>query len=322
MKARLRMLGLAIAALLLAAPAAAAEIQRPHEVVTVGFPAKDGFFVYAVLHPQERVVVFGAQSGVEDPSAGVWSSTSYVKRFPGGSLGKVAHADFGVLGRIDGRFVADRSPHVGHLSRFCRGRRPVSESGHFAGKVIFRGDGGYLRASTHRAPIAIVDRTFKLRCKKGHAAHFDNPRPGLFGYVQAPTDFLSDSDGTYLHTTLRSENLVTEFMALDHFFSDTVGFKAVAREWLRGDVATTRSVEVERTPDAAFVIGEPARRPQTAAVHPPLPFGGTAEYTRSLGSLDGDLTASFLGKELPLAGPGSEAEICARPDRRKPWNCE
>jgi hypothetical protein len=243
-------------------------------------------------------------------------------RAPPTSSWFAVHVDFGSLGRIDGRFVADESPHVGHLSRFCQGRRPLRESGHFAGKVIFRGDGGYLSARTHRAPIAIVNRTFKLRCKKGHAAHFDNPRPGLFGYVQAPTGFLSNSDGTYLYAILRSENLVTELMALDHFQSDTVAFKAVAREWLPDDVATTRSVEVERAPESAFVLGEPEQRPNSATAHPPLPFSGTAEYTRSLGTLDGDLSASFLGKELPLAGGSSEAKICARPDPRKLWRCE
>ena len=322
MKAMLRAICLAGAVLLLIAPAARAEIQRPHEVVVVGFPAKDGLFVYANLHPQERVAVFGAQTGVEDLGAGIWSSTSYVKRVPRRSSGGVVHVDFGSLGRIDGRFVADGSPHVGHLSRFCRGRRPLRESGHFAGKVVFRGDGGYLNASTHRAPIAIVNRTFRLRCKQGHAAHFDNPHPGLFGYVQAPTDFLSDSDGTYLHAILRGENLVTEIMALDHFHADTVGFKAVAREWLPDDVATTRAIEVERAPESAFVLGEPEQRPNSASLRPPLPFSGTAEYPGSLGTLDGDLSASFLGKELPLAGPGSEAKICARPDPRKLWRCE
>ncbi|HVD37501.1 MAG TPA: hypothetical protein VNC15_01575 [Solirubrobacterales bacterium] len=307
---------------LLMTPVAAAEIQRPHEVISVGFPTQGGYFVYATLHPQERVSVFGVQTGVEDLSSGTWSSTTYVKRVPRGSFGNVVHVDFGPLGRIEGRFVGDRSRHLGHRSHFCRGRRPISESGRFSGAVVFRGDGGFLNASTHRAPIAVINRTFKLRCKKGHAADFDSSRPGLFAYVQTPSEFLSDSDGSYLHTILRGKNLVTEFMALEHFYSDTVGFKAVAREWLPDDVATTRSVEVERALEAAFALGEPEQRPETASVHPPLPFNGAAEYTRSLGELDGDLAASFLGKELPLAGPGSEAKICARPNRDKLWNCE
>jgi hypothetical protein len=322
MKAALRAICVAGTFLLLMAPVAEAEIQRPHEVITVGFPTKDDFFVYAVLHPQVRVAVFGVQNGVEDLSPGVWSSTSYVKQVPERSFGDVVHVDFGSVGRIDGRFVADVPPHVGHLSRYCHGRRPTSQNGYFAGRFVFRGDGGYLTASVRRAPIAVVRRTFRLQCKKGHAAQFKNSRPGLFAYVQTPTESLSNSDGTYLHTILRGENLVTEFMALDHFFSDPVGFKAVAREWLPDDVATTRSIEVERAPEAAFVVGEPEQRPETAAVHPPLPLNGAAEYSRSLGSFDGDLTVSFLGKDLPLAGPGSEAKICARPDRDKLWRCE
>jgi hypothetical protein len=322
MKAALRAICAAGMVLLLMASAAAAEIQRPHEVITVGFPTKDDFFVYAVLHPQERVAVLGVQNGVEDLSPGVWSSTSYVKQVPGRSFGEVVHVDFGSLGRVDGRFVADVPAHVGHLSRYCRGRRPTSQNGHFVGKFVFRGDGGYLDASTNWAQIAVVRRTFRLQCKKGHAAQFKNSRPGLFAYVQTPTESLANSDGTYLHTILRGENLVTEFMALDHLYFDTVGFKAVAREWLPDDVATTRSIEVERAPEAAFVVGEPGQRPETATVHPPLPFSGGAAYTRSLGSLDGDLAVSFLGKKLPLTGPDFEAKICARPDRDKLWHCE
>jgi|GEM_PF-5301308 len=312
----------AVAGLALIAPVATAEIQRPHEMVTVVFPAGDGFNVYAVFHPRKGVAVLGAESGLEPPSSGVWASTSYVKRVPRRPFAGAVHIDFGPLGRIDGRFVADEAPHVGHLNRFCRGRRPVSEFGHFVGKTVIRGDGGWLNASTRRAPIAAVTRSFKLRCEKGHAAQFKNRRPGLFGYVQGPTDFLSNNDGTYLHSILRGENLVTEFMAIDHLRVDTVGFKAVAREWLPGDVATIRSLEVESAPEATLQFGTPARRPSTAAAQPPLPFSAAAEYTRSLGSLDGDLTASFLGKELPLAGPGSAAEICARPDPRKLWRCE
>jgi len=250
------------------------------------------------------------------------SSTSYVERVPRHAFSDTIHVDFGWLGQIDGRFVADGPPHVGHLSRFCRGRRPTTQNGYLAGKFVFRGDGGYLDASTHRAQIAVLRRTFRLRCKKGHAAQFRNRRPGLFGYVQASTDSVSNSDGTYLHTILRAENLVTELMALDHFGTDSVGFKAVAREWLPDDVATTRSIEVERAAEAAFVLGEPEQRPETATVHPPLPFSGNGEYTRSLRSFDGDLAVSFLGKELPLAGASSEAKICARPDRRSLWKCE
>jgi hypothetical protein len=322
MKTALRAICAAGTVLLLMAPAASAEIQRSHEVITVGFPTKDDFYVYAVLHPQERVAVLGAQTNVKDLSPGVWSSTSYVERVPGNSIGDTIHVDFGSLGQIDGRFVADVPPHVGHLSRYCHGRRPTSQNGYFAGKFIFRGDGGYLEASRNRAQIAVVRRSFRLRCKKGHAAQFRNPRPSLFGYVQAPTDYLSNEDGTYLRSVSQAENLATEFLALDHLYFDTVGFKAVAREWLPGEVATTRSVEVERAPEAALTLGEPEQRPETASVHPPLPFGGAAEYIRSLGHLEGDLAVSFLGKELPLAAPGSEAKICARPNQDKLWNCE
>jgi hypothetical protein len=302
-------------------PAAEAETQRPHEVITVVLPTAKGFVVYATLFPQKRVAVLGAQTGIEDLNAGTWSSTSYVKRVPSRSFGGVLHVDFGDLGRIDGRFVAEGKPHVGHLSQFCRGRRPVSENGHFTGKFVFKGDGGYLYASTRQAPVANVRRTFKLDCKKGHASHFRNRRPGLFGYVQVPTELFSSSEGTFLRAVRRAENLVTEFVALEHLRDSSVGLKAVAREWLPGDVATTRSIEVEQAPEQSFELTGPEERPDSASVHPPLPFSGAAEYTSSLGFLSGDLAADFLGKELPLAGIDSEAEICARPDQDKLWDC-
>jgi hypothetical protein len=316
-----RSLCVAGALLALLVPVAKAEIQRPHEVITVVIPTAKGFTVYATLHPQKRVAVLGAQTSIEDLAAGTWSSTSYAKRVPSRSFGDAVHVDFGDLGRIDGRFVAEGKPHVGHLGRFCHGRRPISESGHFAGKFVFEGDGGYLDVSTRRAPIANIKRTFKLDCEKGHASHFRNRRSGLFGYAQASTDYLSNSDGTYLRSVRHAENLVTEFFALKHFRDPSVGFKAVAREWLPGDVATTRSIEVEQAPGQAFELAGPEERPNSAAVDPPLPFSGGAEYTSSLGSLSGDLAVSFLGKELSLAGTDSEAEICPRPDQDKLWDC-
>ncbi len=321
MRAALRAIGLSAAVLLLAVPIATAEIQPPHEVITVGFPTDEGFFVYATLHPRERVAVFGAQAELEEPASGIWSSISYVKRVPRSAFGDAIHVDFGSVGRIDGRFVADVPPHYGHVSRFCRGPRPLSQNGHFTGKVDFRGDGGFLNVVTHRAQASVVRRTFRLRCKKGHAAKFKNRNPGLFGYVQASTGYLSDNDGTFLRAVLRGENLVTEFEALDHFAGDTVGFKAVAREWLPEEVATTRSLEVERAPERAFELTGPEESPESAKVQPPPPFSGSAEYLRSLGSFSGNLAASFLGKDLPLAGPGSEVEICPRPRRDKLWDC-
>lgn len=318
-----RLVSLCLAGLVLAfaAPSAGAEIQRPHEVITVGFPTKDGFFVYATLHPRERVAVLGTQIELEGPASGKWASTSYVERVPRSSFGDTIHVDFGPLGRVDGRFVADVPPHHGHVSQFCRGRRPVTENGYFAGKVVFRGDGDYLDVVTHRAQASVVRRTFRLRCKQGHAGKFENPRPGLFGYVQAPTDFFSDNDGTFLRSVLRSEDLVTEFEALDHFSGDTAGFKAVAREWLPGEVATTRSIEIERAPGSSFELTGPEEQPEAAVVHPPPPFSGSAEYLRDLGSFSGDLAVSFLGKDLPLAGLGAETEICPRPRRDDLWDC-
>ena len=216
---------------------------------------------------------------------------------------------FGDVAKIQGGFVPSGSAKSGRRSRFCRGRNPVFEQGHFVGRIAFHGEGGYLSFRVDRAQESVA-RSFKLRCEHGHADHFRNDLPGLFGYIQSPVGTFSDTDGTILDSRIREKHRVIEFDALRHLHEQSATFKAGALEWLPGEVAASRWVEVARVGVETFMTAQPTTHPESARVDPPFPFSGEATYSRPTHSLEGDLTVSVPGLDLPLAGATSKAGLC------------
>lgn len=299
-------LALAVPAL---ADAARFEVQHPEERIYVVLPPEAGWSIVAVLYPKRNVAVIYAEKGEPEGRGGRWMGTGYAIHPSSRFSRRHVNVDFGALGRIKGRITSPGPTGGGRHSPFCKGPQPVAESGEFKGSMVFAGDGGYVEAEGREVP-AFVERSFALRCKKGHADKFKNFIPGLFGYIAPPTRTFSNGDGTRLSSSMAGAGRVTEFVALHHLFEHSSTFEAAALEWLPGDVAATRWVEASRVAWSNFTIGQPDLHPQTATVDPPPPFSGEATYSRDTRTLTGDLTASFPGLELPLAGDQSEASIC------------
>jgi hypothetical protein len=319
---RLLLIVLAVFSLLWVVPTAgAAEIQQPEEQLEIELHAKGGYAVYAILRPRRDVAVLFSERGERqaETRGGRWSGVNYAAEAPAEALAGFVHVRIGHVAALRGHFVADKPPRVGHNSRFCRGRRPVSESGHFAGRIVFRGDRGYLRLRRSRA-AAYRSRTFDLRCQKGHAHHEYHPIPGLFGYVEPPMSIFGP-EPNFLFAQARTKHRTFQFLAERHPREPSTTFKAAVFEWLPGDVATTRFLEVSRVRNSTFQFDEAERRPRRATVAPPAPFSGKATYSRKRHSLRGNLRASFLGETLRITSGGADAEICRSLPSEPSWVC-
>jgi hypothetical protein len=301
--------------------AQAVEIQPPEEHLTLELHGKAGFVVYFELKPQQHVAVVSSQKGSNriELRRGRWLGAAYATHSSFGALTGEVHLRVGHVGILQGHFVADEPPRRGSRSHFCRGRSPLNESGHFVGRIAFRGDGGYLRLHAHRAR-AYRTRSFRLRCAQGHAHHEHNLVPGLFGYIAPPLD-ISNQNSTFLFAHVKTRRRVVDFQALHYLREQSATFRAAALEWLPEGVAATRWVEVSRVASSTFQVEEAERHPRTASVSPPLPFHGEATYLRENRQLRGNLRVSFLGENLRLASRDVEAELCRSTPEEPDWLC-
>jgi hypothetical protein len=309
---KLRLCIVVAAAFLCWAAPATAEVQRPEETAYIHVHTRHGYELVFGLYPRRGVVTVYAERGEPEVKGGKWSGAAYAVHSPPGAFAHGVDFSVGDIAKVRGHFVSVGTPRVGRRNRFCSGPAPVTESGVFRGRILFKGEGDYLRVRVHRAP-EYVSRSFKLHCKHGHAGKFQNLVPGLFGYLGNPAGTFSNRDGTFPTARTRDDpdHRVTEFFAFHHLFEQSSTFKAATLEWLPGEVAAVRWAEVWRVAVKTFTLAPPERHPASATVRPPAPFKGEAIYSRASHHLEGDLSVSFPGLTLPLASPSSDAGTCA-----------
>jgi hypothetical protein len=301
--------------------AQAAEIQPPEEHLALEVHGKAGFVVYFQLDPRHDVATVSSQKGgnrIEAPR-GRWLGAAYAAHASADDLFRQVHVRIGRVGLLRGHFVGDGPSRRGPRDHFCRGREPLSESGHFVGRIVFRGDGGYLALRARHAD-AYRSRSFRLRCSNGHAHHEDHFLPGLFGYIAWPPGFSSENS-TFLLARVKTGRRVLNFQALHYLREQSTTFKASVLEWLPEEVATARWVEASRVAASEFQVDETERHPRTATVSRPRPFRGEATYLRENQQLRGNLEVSFLGESLRLTPNGADAEICRATPQEPSWLC-
>ena len=87
-------------------------------------------------------------------------------------------------------------------------------------------------------------------------------------------------------------------------------------EWLPGDVAVLRTLEVVGAPGSDFDVSSNAEHPKSATVKPPAPFSGSATYrstgsirSATIGKLTGPLSVDIFGVKVRLAGARAKASL-------------
>ncbi len=197
-------------------------------------------------------------------------------------------ADLGVLGRIDVEFVPSGEARPERSD--CGGKPIPFDSGHYAGPIVFEGEGGFSKAHATSA-VGYGKLLLNLVCSESRATE------GIGGH----------SPGARLTAHGKGREGV-EFSAFKNSPTRPARFNASIGE-KRGRMEISRSVAVAAPPSAfAFVIP-----PGLATVEPPAPFDGRAEYRRLPGggsSWRGDLSVDFPGRpDVPLIGTHTRVSL-------------
>jgi len=239
-----------------------------------------------------EVEVSSVQEGGQRPIAAVSVKaellrTSYDVR---AEAGPGIHATFGSLGQLDVSFK--RLKRV--VERPEAGCRWVFEEGIFHGSFHFAGEGGYVSSE------AVDPKGSMLRLPNGFCGFLDDRRARPFlGLEQRVVQAQAEEEGR-----------VVSFEASQEEFVRLVSFNASLRERVDG-MSIERSART-RARKSTFTSTGTTR----ATVHPPKPFGGSAQLrdpAHQPASWTGTLSVSFLGApEVALTGEAFKARLCPR----------
>jgi hypothetical protein len=290
----------AVACAAFSAPAGAASLPVPQSLETLmqrklasesassgaGAPVFEAT-VAPAAPPGYEVEVFGVGRAIaiaigQDSKAG-FRTAYYAVR---GTVGRGRlEARFGNLGSISMRF----HPNAPGLGRCSGGSKFRISHGFYAGRLRFRGEGGYISLDVHRAPGQIIDLDGTCSGHGGHAA----------ARASSAETFV-EPESTYLDAGWKDGVSSVDLLAFDERKGASF---LVKTETSRGGMAISRSA----------LIG--SRRGQVKAdraltscrVQGPAPLHGAATYAAApdgTKTWKGKLTVNMLGEPgVGLTGP-------------------
>jgi hypothetical protein len=188
---------------------------------------------------------------------------------------------------------------------------PVGEESlDFDGSFHFTGNGGYLSFEKRHVTGWSASGATSV-CPQGCLG----PHPSLFDHIEFPLTF-TGRNTQVLYASQSLGHRVTHFQATHAQGVAESSFKAQAVEWLPGQVAAMRTIEVVAAPESDFKVSSKAEHPKLATVRPPAPFSGSAAYRRggtirspAIGKLTGSLSVDMFGVKVRLAGPRAKASL-------------
>jgi hypothetical protein len=288
---RFRALGLAIAAAVLIAPAAAEAASGDFDL-SLRFQASNGYEIAVTGYEATAVIRVAKTRHGDGPRA--WST--YVAR---GKVSPTAiHAGFGPLGHAEMRFRPSGKVRHSRRHRGCAGAdRYTIQPGTFVGSISFRGEGEYTSATVHRVKGKVVTPR-RLDCRdSSFEAAKDETEEGLASKAASPTRF---------EAFLRS-GLTAMFFGASRA-QGQVEFLAEIEQTV-GSLGVFRGVFVRAAPTAFSADSALS----SATVAPPAPFKGSASFERAPTggkSWSGPLTVSFPGApNVPLTDPRFHTQL-------------
>lgn len=286
----------------------------------------NGFKVKVTLDNRSRLTVFAEPPG----GSSTLAFTSYALKAPQAPGSEEIRASLGKLGRIDMRFVAD-SVKEEAPSGFCTGDKSRAETGHWVGRVVFRGEHDYTRVDARRAPGVVVSKP-ALIC---HPGKLKGELKKLLREIEKELKELEKEVGkegseaieeleSEIHTVevkVRRRHQLIAFAASRGSAPDGKGkekaltnFVAAAKR-NRGRIEEASVVLQLLGPGRAFRVPDITHLTREGVIEPPAPFSGSATYRResphSL-SWTGDLSVELPGfGNVHLAGPRTRTTVCA-----------
>lgn len=226
------------------------------------------------------------------------ASNSYVA--PGTAAGGEIEADFGRFGRVAVSFEPHGKPQPTPPFPGCSGKPMITRPGVFRGKIRFRGEGGFTSVDADGAHGTITTSPpWHCTGKKpesppkggGGEAGEEDPDLGAFLFARCGEALFFAGGG-------RSSSKPAPVFPDDRAFTL---FGASAEERV-GPVTIERGIFAAGS-GGAFSFDDALT---TATVRPPPPFHGKAVYSLDAAGKPrwtGGLTASFIGRDVAMAGP-------------------
>ena len=292
LKGSIAVLCLALACAVMAPGGAEARVPEESEGIYLEISPRKHVRVDVEIHPRLGVAVVFTEMGPRGLARAhrPWGAVDYAVRIPKGPID----------GRLDlkvpGLLAIDGEVTEGH-----KGLR-------FLGSLRFRGKGGYLSFDAHHATAGRLNGA--LICPECRG-----PNPSLFEFISVPLEF-SNQNTQVLSASMRPGDRVTHFEAKHFLHGSATNFEAQALEWLPGNVAAVRTIEVAGASGADFKVSSDAEHPKSATLRPPAPFSGSATYrsvasirSPASGRLTGRLSVHIFGVKVRLAGPSAKASL-------------
>lgn len=256
-----------------------------------------------------------------------YSATLYAVRLHGDAGKGRFTARFPGIGEIAVRFKDKGRPGVGKNERGCKGPPPVREEGVVRGAIKLKGEGGYFHVSRRAAP-AELQRSFRLKCTKGHAAYEavkvgSPPRDYVAPSFSIPVG-TGGSTSALLYAVARTEGRYVAVRA-GHRQNSAPGAEVQAVA-LEGDRRMAIAhFAVTHAGAGTLLTSLPGEHPAKATLSPPAPFHGEAEFLENSSgshSWSGSLGIAFPGFDIPLTGHGYETSLCVITPLKFPEGCD
>ena len=228
-------------------------------------------------------------------------------------------ARIGSLGRIDMRFVPERTKKDRPGSTRCTGGELTTEIGHYVGSFSFHGEGGYTRAQAHRAAGRIKTQSFgKCPPPKQVKAIQREEAESVGKLEEEERAKRSEEDGlTEVEVKARGGKVVFTAARIDVAAGGRKGssanFVAVGQRQ-RGPIREVSLVGLLAVKASTFEVPDLQNPTAEAILSPPSPFSGSATFgaeSPQPGNWTGDLKVDLPGfGPVPLTGAGVKASIC------------
>jgi hypothetical protein len=232
-------------------------------------------------------------------------------------------AQIGSLGRIDMRFVAERTKKAKPGSTPCAGGELTTEVGHYVGSISFHGDGGYTRAQAHRVAGSIETESVGKCPPPKRVKAMEKEEAETVGKVEEEEQAKRNEEeglrqveakargGKVVFTAARIE------AAVGGRKGSSANFVAVGQRE-RGPMREVSLVGLTAAKGSTFQVPDLQNPTAEAIVSPPSPFSGSATFRAESPQPDnwaGDLNVELPGfGTVPLTGSGVKASICQASD--------
>jgi hypothetical protein len=232
-------------------------------------------------------------------------------------------ARIGSLGRIDMRFVPERTKKAKPGSNQCAGGELTTEIGHYVGSISFHGEGGYTRGQAHRVAGSIETEAVGKCPPPKRVKAMEKEEAETVGKLEEEEAAKRNEeegltqvdakarDGKVVFTATRIE------AAAGGRKGSSVNFLAVGQR-KRGLMREVSLVGLIEAKGSSFQVPDLQNPTDEATVSPSSPFSGSATFRGEMpqsGSWTGDLKVALPGfGTVPLTGAGVQASMCQAPD--------